>query len=181
MSEMLSPQQLTSEAMSAYKQGDYLAAAKSYDAAANSFVLEGDKLSAAEMRNNSSVAYLKSGDGQSALDVVQGTEMVFAEAGDIRRQGIALGNIGAAYESLDRLEEAEQAYLQSAELLATIGEKDLRAHVMQSISALQLRTGRQLQALATMQAGVEGIDRPNPRQRLLKKILQLPNKFLGTG
>jgi len=50
---------------------------------------------------------------------------------------------------------------------------------MQSLSALQLRTGRQLEALATMQAGVERIERPGLKNRLLKKILDLPFRLFN--
>jgi hypothetical protein len=52
-------------------------------------------------------------------------------------------------------------------------------HVTQSISGLQLRTGKQLQAVATMQAGLEEIEKPTPKQRFLKRLLQVPFKMLG--
>jgi hypothetical protein len=50
---------------------------------------------------------------------------------------------------------------------------------MQSISALQLRTGRQLQAVASMYAGVENIEKPTLKQRLLKRILGIPIQILN--
>jgi hypothetical protein len=50
---------------------------------------------------------------------------------------------------------------------------------MQSLSALQLRTGHQLEELATMQAGLDGLEKPNPQQRALKKLLQMPFKLFG--
>jgi hypothetical protein len=49
---------------------------------------------------------------------------------------------------------------------------------MQALSALQLRMGRQLEALATMNAGLAEVKRPNPAQRLAKKILQVPFDYL---
>lgn len=178
MNEILSPQQIAKEAKSAYKKGDYAAAAQSFEAARQSFLSANDKVSAAEMANNCSVALLQAGDKEGALAMVQGTEAVFVEVGDRKRQAMALGNQAAALEELNRLEEAEQTYWKSAEILKEIGEKDLRVSIMQSISAIQLRTGRQLQAVASMHAGVDEIDKPNPKQRFLKGLLGIPMKLL---
>ena len=179
MTETLSPKQLVKEAQHAYKTGAYLKAALGYEAAAESYQSNGSHLEAAEMLNNSSVAYIQAGEDASALRVVDGTAEVFADAGDLRRQGMAMGNLGTALEANGRLEDALEAYQQSAELLQQAGETSLRANVMQSLSALQLKTGHQLEALASMQSGLDGLAKPNPQQRALKKLLQMPYKFFG--
>jgi len=179
MNEAISPKQLANEGKDAYRKGDFLAAAQSYEAAALSYSASDDSLAAAEMLNNSCVAYLQAGNPQAAMRVVEDTPATFSDAGELGRQGMALGNLGAALEALNRRGEALEVYWQSSELLKQAGEFELRANVMQSISSLQLRTGQQLQALATMQAGLDGITRPNPQQRILKKLLQVPFKFLN--
>lgn len=179
MRETLSPAQLAKDAQHSYKKGDYLVAAREFEAAAEAYQADGNYLDAAEMLNNSSVAYIQADDAQSALQVVTGTADVFAEAGDLRRQGLALGNHATALEANGHLEEALEMYRQSAELLKQAGETQMRASVMQSISALQLKTGRQLEALATMQAGLDGVEKPTPKQRALKKLLQMPYKMLN--
>ncbi len=179
MSETLAPKQLADEAKTAYQRADYASAGRVYQAAAQSYQEAGEPLMAAEMRNNASVAYLQAGDAETAVQMVEGTASVFAAAGDLRRQGLALGNRGAALEALGHLPEAAEVYQQSADLLKQAGETELRGRVMQSLSALQLRTGRQLEALATMNAGLDGISKPNLRQRLLKRLLQMPFKLLG--
>lgn len=179
MDEHISIKQLINEGKSAYQQGDFLAAARAFDAAAESYATTGDTLNAAEMSNNSSVAFLQAGEVQEALRSVEGTPAVFAKAGDLRRQGISLGNLGAALEAVGRLDEAVDVYRQSAELLKASGEDDLRAYVMKSLSALQLRKGRHIEAIAAMESGLEGIKHPKPQQSLLKKILAAPLKLLG--
>ena len=179
VNEALSPKQLADEAQRAYKRGEYYGAGRGYEAAAEGYQLNGDQVTAAEMLNNSSVAYLQSGDAQAALGVVKDTPAVFAQAGDLRRQGIALGNLGAAQEALGSKDAALEAYRQSADLLKQVGEDSLRANVMQSISALQMKTGHQLEALATMHAGMEGLQHPSPRQRILKKLLNIPFKLMN--
>jgi len=179
MDEPISINQLITEGKSAYQQGDFIAAGRAYEAAAASYQAAGDPLNAAEMRNNSSVAYLQAGERQAALNAVEGTPSIFASAGDVRRQGMALGNLGSALEANNRLAEAAEAYQQSADLLSQSGEQDLRAYVMKSLSALQLRKGQHVEALATMQAGLEGMEHPKPQERLLKRLLRAPFKFLG--
>jgi len=179
MNEVLNPQQITKEAQSAYKAGDYVAAAQSFEAARQGYLSANDLVMAAEMANNVSVALLQAGDAQRALEAVEGTDIVFKEAGERKRQAMALGNRAAALEALKRSEEAEQAYWQSAEILKDLDEKDLRLSVMQSISALQLRTGKQFQAVATMHSGMENLEKPTPKQRFLKRLLSIPMNLLN--
>jgi len=92
---------------------------------------------------------------------------------------MALANQAAALEALGRNEESAETYEQSADLFKGIGEMDLYASTLQSLSTLQLRMGRQLEALAIMQAGIAKIEKPTPRQRLVKKLLQTSFNFLG--
>lgn len=179
MNETLSQEQLATEGQSAYKRGDYIAAANAFKAASESYRLSGDELNAAEMANNYSVALLQGGQAQGSLEAVSGTDEIFAEAGDVRRQALALGNQAAALEALNRPDEAIDAYERSAELLTQIGDTETRVSVMQSLSALQLRRGRQLEALATMHAGLNGVKHPTPKQRMLRKLLQIPFKLMN--
>jgi len=179
MNETKSPQQLAKEGQFSYKRGEYQVAAKAFEAAAQGYSIAEDRLNAAEMANNCSVAYLQADDAQAALEVVLGTDEIFAKAGDIRRQGMALGNQAAALDALDRPEEAAEMYLQAADLLQQAGEDKLRADVMQSLSMLQFRSGRQLQALASMQSGIEGVKNPSAKQKLIKKLLRIPFDMLN--
>ncbi len=176
--EPLNPKQLIAEGNAAYQRRDYLTAAQTFAAAAESYLTLGNKLQAAESANNASVAYLQAGDPQSSLESVGDTPEIFAEAGDLRRQGMAFGNQAAALEACDRLAEAAELYQHSADILKQAGEDKLRANAMQSLSALQLRSGRQLEALATMSAGLEDIKHPNPKQSLLKRLLRIPFRML---
>jgi len=178
-SKTLSPQELAKKGKSAYQREDYLVAAQTFVAATAGFEQTQQALDAAEMRNNASVAYLQAGEAELSLQIVEGTEQIFADANDTRRQGMAVGNKAAALEELDRLEEADEAYRKSAELLKDAGEDQLRAKVLQSLSALQFRTGKQLQALATMKAGLEDVEKPSPRQRMLRRLLDIPFNMLN--
>lgn len=172
------PNELAESGKKAYGVGNYPEAAELFGAAADGFAAQENKLEAAEMRNNQSVASLQAGDAQAAYDAAEGTDATFEDAGDVKRQAMALGNTAAALDGLERFEESEEAYSRSAELFTEVGEDELRANVMQSLSKLQLRTGRQLEAIASMQTGLDNIKKPSIKQRLLKKLLKTPFKLL---
>lgn len=174
MAEVSSAKDLAKQGNAAYKREDYAGAARLFEAAQVSYTQQGDELTAAEMANNACVAHMQAGDAEAALRCVEGTDSLFASAGDLRRQGMAVANRAAALEMLDRDEEAGQAYLQASQILEQAGEDQMRAQVMQSLSMLQLNMGRQLQALVSMQQGVEGVKHPSPKQRFVKKLLQIP-------
>jgi len=175
----LSPEKIAKKAISFYKDSDYLQAAVVFEEAAEIYALNHQVLDAAEMANTSSVAYLQGDDPERALKAVQGTEEVFAEAGDIKRQGMALANKASALDELNQVTEAIKAYKSAADLLEEAGEDKLRADVMKSLSMLQLQEGKQIEALLTMQDGLNSVKHPSPKQSLIKKLLQVPFNFLG--
>jgi len=178
VSEDLSPTQLTAEGQRLYEAGDYMAAAQSFKAASHGYRQVGDLTAAAEMMNNCSVALLKAGEAEQALEAVTNTVGIFEEAGEIKQEAMALGNRASALEELGRLEEAVVDYKRSADLLNQINEEQLRLQVMQSLSALNLRRGKAVEALINMKSGVDDLERPKPKQRLLKRLLELPFKMM---
>ncbi len=179
MEQTLSPKQLVAEAKRAYEQEEYLEAAKAFQAAEVAYMSNNDELQAAEMANNRSVALLQEGDAQAALEAVGKTAEYFAAIGDQRRQALAFGNEAAALAALDRPEEAESIYWECAKILKEINETELRTSVMTAISRLQMRSGRHMEAVASMQTGLDEIEKPSLSQKLLKKLLQVPSKFLN--
>jgi tetratricopeptide (TPR) repeat protein len=169
---------LIRRAKETYQAGRYPEAAGLFEQAARQYSLGGDELNAAEMANNRSVALLQAGDAQGALDAVEGTDQVFAQAGDVRRQALAIGNQATALEVLKRLDDALERYRQSAALLKQIGDEENRAVVLKSISALQVRTGHQLEALASMDAALSVQKKLTLQERFLKKLLDVPMRML---
>jgi tetratricopeptide (TPR) repeat protein len=179
MNDTLTPQQMESEAKSFYQAGDYVKAAKSFQAARQGYSLANKDLLAAEMANNCSVSYLMAGENLAALQILEGAEFVFIQAGDQKHQAMTLGNQAAALDALGRLDDAEQKYWQAAEILKELGDTELRLPIMQSISSLQLRTGRHFQAIASMYAGIDKIKNPTLKQRFLKRLLGIPFQLLN--
>jgi tetratricopeptide (TPR) repeat protein len=179
MSETRRPTELAREGQLAYEQKEYLSAAGLFKAASDGFKLQQDDLDSAEQLNNASVAFLLAGQAEEALEVCEGTIEPLRLAGDGRRLGMACGNMGSALEALGRHTEAIRYYQESGELLDKAGEDQLKAHVLQSLSRLQLQKGHQFEAIATMQESLAGINKPNVTQRLLKKIIDLPFRLLN--
>jgi tetratricopeptide (TPR) repeat protein len=177
--DIKNPDQLAEEAKKAYQKGKYGKASEVFQLAATSYQAQNNHIMAAEMANNRSVALLQAGDAEAALEAVKGTEKIFNQAGHEVKKAMAIGNRAAALDALNQLDEAELAYQQSAALLKSIGETELHAHVMKSLSALQIRKGKKLEGIINMQAGLEGIENPTLKQRILKKLLKLPFKFIG--
>jgi tetratricopeptide (TPR) repeat protein len=171
---------LVIRAREAYQVGRFSEAAGLFEQAAQQYSQRGDAVSAAEMENNRSVALLQAGEAQGALDVAEGTDQIFAEAGDLHRQALAIGNQAAALEGLNRLDAALARYRESAILLKQVGDEENRAMVLKSISALQIRTGHQLEALASMDAALANQKKLNPQERFLKKLLDVPMRMLKT-
>jgi len=179
MIDVLDPKQLAEEAQKAYRKGQFWESAEIFRAAEVSFEKRGDINSAAEMANNRSVALLQLGEATLAYKAVTGTDIIFERAGDIKRQALALGNQAAALEKLGQLEEAGESYRKSATIFKQLGEDECYATTMQAISAIYLRTGRPLQSLAAMQAGLDKVDHPNMKQRILKRILNIPIQLIN--
>ncbi len=148
-------QTLIQQAGNAYRAGQFPQAAEGYLKAQQLLLESGEKIKAAEAANNASVALLQSGNAQKALDACLGTEQIFEQAGDLRYQAIALGNQAAALDALNRLEEALARYQLCSDLFKKIGDQENRAYVLKSISSLQIRTGHQLEALASMDAALQ--------------------------
>jgi tetratricopeptide (TPR) repeat protein len=178
MNETLSPIELAEEGKKAYQQGKYYEAATAFQASAKGYEAADDQLNAAEMLNNCSVALLKGKDPETALQAVEGTEQVFATAGDKKRQAMTIGNRAAVLEALKRYDEALLEYDRAAVLFKEIGEQELRVPIMKSIAALQLRTGKSLESLASFDASLGEVEGLSAWQRFWRKIARLPMKII---
>jgi tetratricopeptide (TPR) repeat protein len=179
MEMQVSAPHLAEEGKAAYLRSDFLLAAQIYETAAQVYFASQDLLMSAEMANNSCVAFLRAGDPQSAIRIIEGTDQIFADAGDLRRQGMARGNLGSALEALGQLDKAAEAYRQSADLLEKAGEDQLRSNALHALSTIYLRRGHQMLALSTMHSAINGVKHPTLQQRFLKKLLAIPYQMLN--
>jgi tetratricopeptide (TPR) repeat protein len=171
-------QEIERQAKADYQKGDFGNAARLYQEAA-ALARQNDPLTAAEMDNNASVALLQTGDAAGALRLCEGTDLIFAQAGDVKRQAMALGNQAAAWEAQKQHQKAIDRYTRSADLLKNTGERELRVYVLSSLSALQLKTGKYFEAMASMQIALDNKQKLTFREKILKKLLKVPFQMLG--
>jgi hypothetical protein len=179
MKEILSAEDLEREAKQAYSKKDYFRAATVFNQAASARRAKNDKTGEAEQLNNASVAWLQAGDPEKAHSAAAGTEIIFEQAGDPVRQAMALGNQASALEELHRDKEALPLYQQSAALLKEADEKELRSFVMKKISALQVRTGKKMEATASMYGALQDKEKLTGKEKTLKKLLDTVYGYMG--
>jgi tetratricopeptide (TPR) repeat protein len=167
----LEPAQLDAQGKKAFNSKKFTEAAELFRKAAEGYSLGRAGLLAAEMRNNMSVALLQAGKPQEALDAALGTDEIFAGAQDIKRQGMALGNIAAALHELKRDEEALEKYDLAAELFAQVNEDDLRSVVKKAAASIRFTDGKVTDAAFNMIGSLDAKKNPTIVERILKFLL----------
>ncbi|HEY46621.1 MAG TPA: tetratricopeptide repeat protein [Anaerolineae bacterium] len=178
-SEISSPNELERLALNAFRENRLDEAIQAFTTARQAFLAEGNEVKAAEMASSLSVVLLKTKRPEEALEAATGAPEIFIQSGEETLAAQALGNLGSALEACGDLKGAEEAYRQAAELFENLGDTEHHRYTMQSLSHLQLRLGRPLEALGTMQHSLDSQSRPGVRDRLLRCLLKLPNRFLG--
>jgi tetratricopeptide (TPR) repeat protein len=170
-------EEIISTAKTDFHKGNFKKAIEGFTFAFKHYQDAGDELNTAEMANNLSVAYLQARKPKEALDIVEGTDMIFETHNDITKQAMAIGNKGAALEALKKFDEAIEAYNQSAILFDEAGETELKSYVLKSLSAIHLRKGSNFKSISAMQRSINTKDELTLKDRILKFILQIPQKL----
>jgi len=172
--------ELKDEGLSLFRQERLAEAADRFAQAAALYASAGDAPAAAEMRNNLAVIHLAEKNWTAALEAVTGTPEVFRAAGDRMRQAQALSNLAAANEGLGELEAAGEGYLAAIELFTELGERENRAACWKALSGLQIKQDKKLEALASMQAGLNlQTTRLSAREKTLKGLLDKAMKLMN--
>lgn len=173
-------QTLAEQGKAEFQKKQYAAAAAHFQQCLDLLQTEGTSTEVAEARNNLSVALLHSGNAQAALEAVLGTEETFALAEDQQKQGMALANTGSAYEALKEYDLALEKYQLAVEVFKSCGEKQMRAITLRSISDLQIKMGKQLNAVATLQSAYAEKSGTSLKDRFFASALgKVVNALLG--
>ena len=171
---------LTEKAKTEFQQNKFAEAAADFQGCLDLLTQENDPLEIAEMRNNLGVSLLRNSDPTAALDAVLGTEDVFSRASDLQRQGIAQANLGTIYEALKSYDLAAVSYQNSIESFKQSGDKKLRSITLRYLSNLQLKTGKQYNAVATLQASYAEKPEASLKDKFFASALgKVINKLLG--
>jgi len=177
MNEVKSAQELADEGKLAYQKDKLNEAANLFAASALAYERAGNATDAAEMKNNQAVILLRLKQPEEALKLLDGTPAIFSAAGDKSRFAMSLGNEGTAYEDLRRYDEAVQSYQQAAELFDELGEEQMRAMMLESITAINARRGKLMDSYIAAVDGMAGVKKPTFRQRVLKLLMRFMSFF----
>jgi tetratricopeptide (TPR) repeat protein len=168
---MPSPAELKDAGLAHFRADRLDEAARAFAEAANGFAEAGERGMAAEMMNNVAVVCLAQKNWAMALQAVQATPEVFRELGDRLREAQALSNLANAHDNAGNLDEAARLYEQAIDLFAALGESENRAACWKALSGLQIKQDKKLQALASMQAGLNLSPNLSAKEKTLKGLL----------
>ena len=177
MDEVKSAPELAEEGKRAYQDDKLNEAANLFAASAVAYERAGNLVDAAEMKNNQAVILLRLKQPEQALALIEGTPAIFSSAGDKHRYAMALGNEGTALEDLRRYDEAVQRYQQSAELFDELGEEQMRAMMLESITTINAKRGKLMDSYIAAVDGMAGVKKPTFRQRVLKWLMRVMSFF----
>ncbi len=176
---MTTATEIKEQGLDLFRRDQLPAAAEKFQEAARLFEAEGQPHSAAEMLNNVGVVRLAEKDWDAALRAVLGTPELFQQNGQPLRQAQALGNLAAAHDGAGRLDEAAALYEQAIDLYKELGDTENRAACWKALSALQIKQDNKLQALASMQAGLNLSTDLSPKEKTLKGLLDQAFKLMN--
>lgn len=174
-----SPEELEQLALDSYRSGRFQESIEHFSAARQHFINKRNLLKAAEISNNLCVVMLAAKQPQSALDVVRDSPEFFLSQSDELHAAQAYGNLASALEACGQISDAEEAYHKAIELFEKLGDSENYSSTLQALSRLQLRQGKPLDALSTMQGGLEAMPKTRMRDRILQRLLKWPFRLLG--
>jgi tetratricopeptide (TPR) repeat protein len=174
----VSPSKVASQAKKAFKEKRYSDALGGFYAAREGYLLDQDELRAAEMSNNLCVVMLQIDRPNEALKIVEDTPALFLEKGDEAHAAMAYGNLASALEACGNIDGAVSALQEAIDGFRRIDDQENLLYSAKALSELQLRQGKALEAVATMQTGLENQKGLGLRRRLLRRLLDIPSRLI---
>ncbi|MFN8528173.1 MAG: tetratricopeptide repeat protein [Anaerolineae bacterium] len=176
-----SAQELQEQGIKLFRQKEYEAASRIFKQAADAYEAEGKPDMAAEMAVNSGLVHRALGQNQQALEEMQQALAVFQNLNDQLRIAKVLGNLGGVYLALGDKEQAYKCYRDAADIFQALGEKQLYGETLVAMGDLQVREGKLGAGAATYEVGLSNLDELSATQKVLKGLIGVRNKILGTG
>lgn len=133
----------------------------------------------AEIYNDLGVVWRELEDYEAAHQALDQAMDIFTALDDKKGQAQTWGNRGALLEAEEMLEEAVEAYKQSAAMLQELGESEMAMYVWQAISRLRTRQGQYIAAIGAYEEGVDNMPKGSFKRKVLEKLLKAPGALLG--
>jgi tetratricopeptide (TPR) repeat protein len=171
--------ELQAQGIKLYAQHDYEAAGRAFQEAQTAYEQNNQPDMVAEMQVNMGLVHRALGEHQQALEMMQEALHTFQNLGDKKRSAQVLGNLGGVYLALSDKEQAFSAYRQAADIFLELEETQLYSETMMALGSLQVRDGKLFAGAAMYQVGLEALEDPNPRQKLMKRLASVITSLSG--
>lgn len=133
----------------------------------------------AAIYNDLGVTYKQLADYPAAHQALDEALARFTQAQDKKGEAQTFGNRASVFEAEERLDEAVEAYKQSATMLEEVGESEMAMYVWQAISRLRTKQGQYIAAIGAYEEGIENMPQGSLKRKVLQQILKLPGGMLG--
>ncbi|MBN1994127.1 MAG: tetratricopeptide repeat protein [Anaerolineae bacterium] len=173
----MSGEKLHEQGVALFRKGKFQAALEKLEQALAGAA--GDTRRMAEIYNDIGVIYKQLENYPAAHQALDEAWTRFTELTDKKGQAQTLGNRAAVYEAEDLLDEAVDAYKQSATMLEEVGENEMAMYVWQAVSRLRMHQGQYIAAIGAYEEGIENIPEGSLKKKILQQILKLPGSLLG--
>ena len=133
----------------------------------------------AEIYNDLGATYKELKQYEAAYEALDESSKSFIELDDKKGQAQALGNLASVLEAEGLLEEAVDAYKQSATMLEDMGQGELAMYVWQAVSRLRMKQKQYIAAIGAYEEGVENMPEGSIKKKILGRLLRMPGSFMG--
>jgi tetratricopeptide (TPR) repeat protein len=163
--------QIKDEGLKLYREARYEEAAAKFAEAQPAFVAAGDLKEAAECINNRGVCWRQAAKFDEATAAFEEALTAFQGLNDAMGEGQVLGNLAALADSRGDGKHALELYQQAVVIFEKLDAQDYVKDTYTAISKLQLKQRNFMGAIASFDAGLEQLDKPNLVERMARKIL----------
>jgi len=167
---------LHEEGVKLFRAGNYPAALQKLQEALQSAT---DERRQAEIFNDIGVTCKELEDFPAAFTALNEAMVRFDRLSDKKGQAQTLGNRASVYQAQGEVEQAVEAYKQSAELFEALGESEMAMYVWQAVSRLRMKQGQYIAAIGAYEEGVENMPKKSLKRKVLQQILKMPGSLLG--
>lgn len=160
---------LLSQGRASFRQKQYQLAVDQFQQALES--CSQDTAEFAEISNDLAVTLIFLQQASRSLPHLEKALGIYSSSDDPYHCAITLGNRATAYEAMGKHKEALKDYRHAVDLLKNTPHQDEYMLLRKAQSNLQLKKGRFLEAIVSMDAALHKQDPQNIRDRILKWLL----------
>ena len=178
--DVLTAKEMKNEGLRLFQEGLYEEAADAFRTAREMFEKEGNKLEVAEMTNNLGILHRVRREWDEAVEQFQRARETFARLGDRNREAQVIGNLGGLYASMGKREKAKETLREAADIFGEIGDTQRQGETLQALAVQMFKSGDRSAGVQLYQSGLQTLDKPSLGQRMIRGLLKVRNRLMGS-